>query len=262
MQHSVSKSEWKGSALRRECTLQQLAPYIGKLKTQMAAALIKRYSRIAPCRSRTKTRRCLVLAHRLLRQPSFPTETRDHESRSSRLLAYDGADQCIEDEERSQWCKSGVKSQNENPSCLAEGRSLSKARKRYSAICTRCAATVVVCRSCRKRRISFSTAFRVCESVAGCLGRVQKWDKQQQRQTQGAPHATSYQCDLSLPRQQRRSSDMPQLRRQAHTDSSSWRCETSEGVSLLENRPSEIPRGRHLLPLLLQFKQTNPHRFA
>jgi len=135
-------------------------------------------------------------------------------------------------------------------------------RKRYSTICTRCAATVVVCRSCRKRRISFSTAFRVCESVAGCLGRVQKWDKQQQRQTQGAPHATSYQCDLSLPRQQRRSSDMPQLRRQAHTDSSSWRCETSEGVSLLENRPSEIPRGRHLLPLLLQFKQTNLHRFA
>ena len=78
----------------------------------------------------------------------------------------------------------------------------------------------------------------------------------------GEHRTGDYQCDLSLRRQRRRSSDMPQLRRQAHTDSSSWRCETSEGVSLLENRLSEIPRGRHLLPLLLQFKQTNPHRFA
>jgi hypothetical protein len=36
--------DWRQSSLGTECTLQQLAPYIGKLKTTVAARLIERYS--------------------------------------------------------------------------------------------------------------------------------------------------------------------------------------------------------------------------
>jgi len=36
--------DWRRSSLGTECTLQQLAPYIGKLKTTVAASLVERYS--------------------------------------------------------------------------------------------------------------------------------------------------------------------------------------------------------------------------
>lgn len=41
----LSKIEWEGSCLGSESTLHQLAPYIGKMKSTMAKALIREYSR-------------------------------------------------------------------------------------------------------------------------------------------------------------------------------------------------------------------------
>ena len=40
----LSKTEWEGSCLGSESTLHQLAPYIGKMKSTMAKALIREYS--------------------------------------------------------------------------------------------------------------------------------------------------------------------------------------------------------------------------
>jgi hypothetical protein len=39
------RHQWSGSSIGRECSLHQLAPYIGKLKTPIARALILKYSR-------------------------------------------------------------------------------------------------------------------------------------------------------------------------------------------------------------------------
>src|SRR4051812_13493862 len=36
---------WHPSTLGQECTLHQLSPYVGKLKSSIARALVKRYSR-------------------------------------------------------------------------------------------------------------------------------------------------------------------------------------------------------------------------
>lgn len=43
--HLVDPSLWQGSCLASESTLHQIAPYIGKMKSTMARALIKTYSR-------------------------------------------------------------------------------------------------------------------------------------------------------------------------------------------------------------------------
>ena len=40
----IDAHQWKGSALGSECSLHQLSPYIGKMKSSMASSLVESFS--------------------------------------------------------------------------------------------------------------------------------------------------------------------------------------------------------------------------